>query len=195
MIGSFLDWASGQILGLDPEVQSELAQFAGKIIQVELIGLGFSFYCQPTLTGLRVFNSTELSPDAVIRGTPMSLAVMGINQKVNWVPKPPDVEIQGDAQLVHELTMLMKKFRIDWEELIAQAMGDRIAQQVGSRFRALGDYGTDVGQRLQSSAVEYLQEELRLLPPQEEVRDFLTDIDELRDRVERLLLLAAHSQE
>lgn len=190
MIGNFLDWASGHILGLDPEVQAELAHFAGKIIQVELVGLELSFYCQPTLTGVQILHSTKLSPDAVIRGTPMSLAVMGLNQKFNWISKPRGVEIQGDAELVHAMTSLMKKFRIDWEELIAQAVGDRVAQQVGSHFRAVGDYGADVAQKFQSSAIDYLQEELRLLPPQEEVQDFMTDVDELRDRVERLLLLA-----
>ena len=120
----------------------------------------------------------------------MSLAVMGLSQKLDWVAKPRGVEIEGDAELVHELTLLMKKFRIDWEELIAKAVGDRVAQQVGSHFRALGDYGADASQRFQSSAIEYLQEELRLLPPHEEVQDFMADVDELRDRVERLLLLA-----
>ena len=187
MIGSFLDWASHQILGLDPEVQSELSSYAGKLIKIELISTELSFYCQPTQTGVRVFANSKKKANATIRGTPISLAVMGINQKFGWLDKPAGVEIQGDAELVHELMLLMKKFRIDWEEFIAQALGDRVAQLVGGQCRAFGDYSADVVRRFQTNAVDYLQEELRLLPPHEEVHDFMSDVDELRDRVERLI--------
>lgn len=187
MIGTLFDWASSQILAFDPEVQSELKSFAGKIIKVELRSLEVSFYLQPTLTGMQCFASTESVPNAVISGTPIALAIMGVNQKLGLAARPQGVEIHGDAELVHQLTLLMKKFRIDWEELIAQALGDRVAQQVGSNIRAVGEYGADISSRLQKSAVEYLQEELRFLPPQEEVRDFMSDVDELRDRVERLI--------
>jgi ubiquinone biosynthesis protein UbiJ len=191
MISGILDWASSQLLGLDPEVQSELSQFAGKIIKIELVGPDLCIFCQPSHAGLQILSSSTASPDAIIRGTPMSLAMMGIHQKFSWVSKPLGVEIQGDAELVHELMLLMKKFRIDWEEMIAQVMGDRVAHQVGSSLRAAKDYGTDVAQRFQSSAVDYIQEEIRLLPPQEEVNDFMSDVDELRDRVERLLAQVA----
>jgi ubiquinone biosynthesis accessory factor UbiJ len=190
MITSLVDWAAGQILGFDPEVQTELASFAGKLIQVELVGVGISFYLQPTLTGLQCFMSSEMTPDAVISGTPISLAVMGVSQKFGLTAKPSGVEIRGDAELVHQLTLLMKKFRIDWEEIIAQVVGDRAAQQVGSKLRMAGDYGADAAQRLQSSAIDYIQEEIKLLPPKEEVMDFMADVDELRDRVERLLAVA-----
>jgi ubiquinone biosynthesis protein UbiJ len=187
MIASLVDWATGQILGFDPEVQNELASFAGKLIQVELVGVGISFYLQPTLTGLQCFMSSEITPDAVISGTPISLAVMGVSQKFGLAAKPPGVEIRGDAVLVHQLTLLMKKFRVDWEEVIAQVVGDRAAQQVGSKLRMAGHYGADAAQRLQASAIDYIQEEIKLLPPKEEVVDFMADVDELRDRVERLL--------
>ncbi len=190
MISSLLDWASNQILGLDPEVQSELSDHAGKLIKIELAGADLSFFCQPTHGGVRVFNASKKAPDAVIRGTPISLAILGINQKFGWFDKPSGVEIQGDAELVHELLLLMKKFRIDWEEFIAQALGDRVAQHLGSQCRAAKEYGADVAQKIQMNTVDYIQEEIRLLPPHEEVQDFMADVDELRDRVERLLLLA-----
>lgn len=187
MITTLFDWASSQILSFDPEVKSELSSLAGKLIKVELTGLNFSFYLQPTLTGLQCYFSTEKNPDAVIIGTPISLTMQTLNQKFGWPTKPSGVEIQGDASLVHQLTLLMKKFRIDWEEIIAQAMGDRVAQHVGSVVRKMNGYATDITERFQSNAADYIQEELRLLPPQEEVNDFMSDVDELRDRVERLL--------
>jgi ubiquinone biosynthesis protein UbiJ len=191
MINTLLDWASNKVLSLDPEVQSELASFAGKMIKVELVGLDLAFYLQPTLTGLQCYSTAEKTPDAVICGTPIALAVLGIQQKWGSTARPQGVEIQGDAELVHQLTLLMKKFRIDWEELIAQAVGDRVAQQVGGTVRSLGAYSAELSERFQTSAVEYIQEELRLLPPHEEVADFMSDVDELRDRVERLMAQVA----
>lgn len=190
MITSLLDWTANQILALDPEVQSELASLAGKLIEVEWVGLGLSLYLQPKLTGLHCTTSRIREPDAVISGTPVALAAMGLSQKWAFIPKPPGVDIRGDAELVHQFTRLMKKFRIDWEELMAKAVGDRVAQEVGSKMRAATEYGADVTQRLQSNAVLYIQEELRLLPPQEEVADFMCDVDELNNRVERLLVIA-----
>lgn len=187
MIASLFDWTASQILALDPEVQSELAALAGKLIEVEWVGLDLSLYLQPTMTGLQGSTSSTREPDAVISGTPVALAAMGLSQKWSFIPKPSGVEIRGDAELVHQFTRLMKKFRIDWEELMAKAVGDRVAQQVGSKIRATREYGADVTARLQSNAVLYIQEELRLLPPQEEVADFMCDVDELNNRVERLL--------
>lgn len=187
MISTLFDWASSQILSFDPEVKSELSSFEGKLIKVELTGLNFEFYLQPTLTGLQCYTTAEKNPDAVIIGTPIALAVQALQQKFGWSINPEGVEIQGDAELVHQLTLLMKKFRIDWEEIIAQAMGDRVAQHVGSAVRKINGYTADINERFKSNAADYIQEELRLLPPQEEVNDFMADVDELRDRVERLL--------
>jgi len=190
MITALFDWTANQILALDPEVQSELAALAGKLIEVEWVGTDLSLYLQLTLTGLQSTTARTREPDAVISGTPIALAAMSLSQKWNFIPKPDGVEIRGDAELVHQFTRIMKKFRIDWEELIAKALGDRVAQQVGSKVRAATDYGADVTERLQAHAVLYIQEELRLLPPQEEVADFMCDVDELNNRVERLMALA-----
>lgn len=187
MMNTLFDWASSQILSFDPEVKSELSSFAGKLIKVELTGLNIAFYLQPTLTGLQCYLSSNKNPDAVIIGTPIALAMQTLQQKFAWSMKPEGVEIQGDAELVHQLTLLMKKFRIDWDEIIAQVLGDRVAQHVGSAVRKIGGYGADLNQRFQSNASDYIQEELRLLPPREEIDDFMSDVDELRDRVERLL--------
>ncbi|MBX9587369.1 MAG: SCP2 sterol-binding domain-containing protein [Gammaproteobacteria bacterium] len=187
MINTLFDWASSQILSLDPEVKSDLSSFAGKLIKVELKGVNVAFYLQPTFTGLQCYLNSEKKPDAVIIGTPIALAMQGLQQKFGWSNNSQGVEIQGDADLVHRLTLLMKKFRIDWEEIIAQAMGDQVAQHVGSAVRKISDYGSDITQRFQSNAADYIQEELRLLPPREEIEDFMSDVDELRDRVERLL--------
>ena len=187
MIGNFLAWASDQILALDPEVRAELADFAGKIIKVELSGLDLAFYVQLTPTGLQCLLTTDQAPDAVIRGTPVALALLGLQQRLGWAARPQGVEIQGNVELVHQLTVLMKKFRLDWEELIAQVIGDRAAQTVGGSVRNAGEYGAQAAQRFQDNVVDYLQEELRLLPPHEEVADFMADVDELRDSVERLI--------
>ncbi|MDQ2993724.1 MAG: hypothetical protein M3R00_02085 [Pseudomonadota bacterium] len=186
MISEFSQWVSGQFFALDPELRDEFAQLPDKIMQVEFVGFWVSIYLRPTPDGIVFARTVEGAPDAIIRGTPLALMKMGIVQRFGGDARSADIEIQGDAEFVHQMNILMKKFRIDWDEILANIVGDRVAQPVSSWARASVREAGRVAQAMQENLTEYIQEEIQLLPPREAVDDFMADVDAMRDRVERL---------
>lgn len=194
MIQDAINWVSSQFFALDTEVRDGFADLPDKIMQVELVGLNFNLYVRPSHDGVAITRECDRVPDAIVRGTPIALIKMGIGQRFGGSARSDDIEIIGDAEFVHQINTLMKKFRIDWEEILAQILGDRVAQPVGSCVRTATDTAKRSAQSMQENITEYLQEEIRLLPSREAVNDFMMDVDELRDRVERLEAFIRHKE-
>ena len=61
-----------------------------------------------------------------------------------------------------------------------------VAYQVGSLVRQSLAFKRQISESLRYNVTEYLQEELRVFPPREEINDFFNDIDELWLNVERI---------
>ena len=84
--------------------------------------------------------------------------------------------------------MCCVRAEIDWEELLAQAIGDLSAHQVGENVRAASRWMRHVADSVALSAGEYLREESGLLADAWHVRRFVDQVDRLRDDVSRLSL-------
>ena len=76
--------------------------------------------------------------------------------------------------------------RPDLEEELAAVVGDVAARRVANLARGVLALGRSATDSLATSVAEYLQEEGRDVPARVEVEEFLRDVDQLRDDVERL---------
>jgi len=189
LLASTLSTMINRILRLDPDIHSALRPLSGKIFQLDVIGLGLRLYFMPHSGGVDVSDVASKPPDTVIRATPIALMKMGYLQMVDS-PKPfGDVDISGDVEAGYAFSRIISQFDIDWEELLAKQVGDRVANQIGRAVRGVHAWGCDARSKIQENMTEFLQEELRCLPPREEVDDFFTDVDDLRDQAERLMAL------
>jgi len=177
-----LNWA----IRKDPEAFAHLDGAHGKIICIELMGLGQRLYLIPNPSGIQLLGDFEGEADCTIRGTPWSLARMGGDQADNSQLYSGDVAISGDTQLAHHFSQFMKRLEIDWEEQLSKLTGDVVAHEVGNIVRGLGEWGRDQLTTSRLNLQEYLTEELRLLPTRCEVEGFLSDVDQLRDDLGRL---------
>jgi ubiquinone biosynthesis protein UbiJ len=97
------------------------------------------------------------------------------------------IRIDGDTESGHRFKQLLATVNIDWEEQLSQYSGDVIAHQLGRFLRHGKEWLQDSRQRLDRNLSEYLQEEIKLLPQQEEVDQFMSDVDALRADTDRLL--------
>lgn len=190
MIDSLLSMIADQVLRFDPEVHADFTDLDGKVFKIKVTGLGLYCYILPTKTGLKLTTQCRQQADVVIAGTPVALASMGVCTLAGGAKAHDGVTISGDAELAQELNQLLKKYHIDWEELLAKVFGDSVAHCVGSSARNVSGWGKDTACKMQQNFTDYLQEELRLLPTREAVEDFMQDVDQLRDdcaRIEALL--------
>jgi ubiquinone biosynthesis protein UbiJ len=94
-------------------------------------------------------------------------------------------EIKGSPEVAERFAKLLKLARPDLEEYAARWLGDVPAHALGSAARAAGAWLERAANALRANTAEFLQEESRALPATLEVQAFYSDVERLRDDVER----------
>jgi ubiquinone biosynthesis protein UbiJ len=185
LVLSSLEISVNRYLALDPETLSRLDALTGKVIAVELRGIGISLTMAPHGGGIQLLGDYRGKPDTVISGMPWSLARTGYGGDRGAL-FAGEVEIHGDVALGQRFEAVLREIDIDWEEQLSRLVGDVAAHQVGKLVRDTMAWGAKSVETLSRDVGEYLQEESRQLPQRDEVDAFLGAVDLLRDDVARL---------
>jgi ubiquinone biosynthesis protein UbiJ len=173
-------------LALDPEVRARLEPLAGKVIAVELQGLGLCLYFFPSTHGVQVLGRYEGDPDTILRGGPLSLLRLGLSDRPADELFAGGVELRGDTATGEAFQDILRALNLDWEELLARVAGDDVAHQAGRAARAVGAQARHVGRTLELNLSEYLHEEAGVLVNRHEVDAFMEAVDTLRSDADRL---------
>lgn len=175
------------VLALDSRIAAELARFHGRVIGIEILGIGVRFLLVPDAAGrVQVLSSIEGEADCLMRGTPFDLARSAFTRHREDALFAGRVEIQGDTDLAHSFSDVLARLDIDWEEQLSRLTGDVVAHEAGKAVHAAGRWMHRTGRIAEQDLREYLQEEARLVPSRFEVVEWQDEVDRLRDDVDRL---------
>jgi len=97
-----------------------------------------------------------------------------------------EVGIEGNADLASSVQYLFRHLRWDVAEDLAKVFGDVLAERMVSEGRRFAAWNREAAEKLAQNFSEYLTEEQPLLARPAEVRQFLGDVDQLRDDLARL---------
>jgi len=186
--------AINALLRLDPEGAARLGPVAGRVLRVEFTGLGSRIDVVPGERTLALFGDYGFSddgdsaagPDCIVRATPAALLRMTLAKHREDAIFAGSVQIEGDNRLAQTLGEVIHGLDIDWEEQLARVVGDTLAHRIGVQARAGGRWAQRTSDVLTENLHEYLIEEWRLLPGPTELQAFCTDVDLVRDDIERL---------
>ncbi|MEA2078978.1 MAG: SCP2 sterol-binding domain-containing protein [Pseudomonadota bacterium] len=184
-LAAALETALDLYLKQDPQALRRCAALEGKIIGLDITGLGLSLYILPGSDGIQVSSHYEGDVDTRLTGSPFGFARLALESREDALFKGA-VEIKGDTEAGQELQDLLANTDWDWEEQLSHITGDIIARQIGNIARLSKQFISGSRDTLEQDVSEYLQEEARLLPTRAEVDDFLEDVDQLRLDVDRL---------
>ncbi|QKT03667.1 SCP2 sterol-binding domain-containing protein [Ectothiorhodospiraceae bacterium 2226] len=173
-------------LRLDPAAPRRLARLAGKTIALELRGTPWTVYCVPAEGGLALRDHSDAPADARIRATPLTYLRLALSDDSTDLVFAGEVQVEGDVELGQRFQRLLTGLDIDWEERLAQLIGDVAAHQLMRAARATGAWSKATAHNLALDLGEYLQDETRLLPPRALVEDYLAAVDRTRSDVDRL---------
>ena len=173
-------------LALDPEMLDKMAEFSGKVIKLDIVGLNKALYLFPDARGIHVSLDHDGEPDTTLRGSPISLFKMGLVSNAANMLLKGEVEISGDTRLGHRFKNLFSQMDIDWSEPLAKLVGDAAAYQIQQTGKQLGRWGMDTAMSVSTSFSEYLQEESRDVVTETELEMFNDAVDGLRNDVDRL---------
>ncbi|MCA0402455.1 MAG: SCP2 sterol-binding domain-containing protein [Proteobacteria bacterium] len=182
-----LEKAINHALSLDTHTLSKIEKLDGKKLEVIVAPLGINFYICFEGNILKLKDNIDGKVDTSIYSSPLGLI------RLSFLPASKarslfndKIRLSGDVELGNEVKRLFDELDIDWEGHLAQFTGDVVAHQLGSFARKTLAFKNHFSHSLRNNLTDYLQEELTLFPPREEINDFFDDIDELSLRVERL---------
>jgi len=187
-----LQKAMNHALALDPATPEKIKRLDGKILELVVSPLDVHFFMRFNHTKLELL--AELNPgteaDTVIHSSPLGLIRLSLlpASKVRSLFNE-NIRMTGDTELGQQVKQLFDGVDIDWEGHLAHFTGDVVAHQLGRFARGGLRLKQKIKTSMQHNVGEYLHEEARVLPPREELQDFMNDVDALSLRVERL---AAH---
>lgn len=180
-------------LRLDPEFLESLEPLSGKLLAIELSSIDLTIFFSLDVDGVTIYSSSEAeeilgtrAPDVGFRGSPAALLRMVGAMRRGDASFGDEVRLSGDVAAMESLRDAFHRLDVDLEELLSRFVGDIAAHEMGRAARAFLSWGENVRQTLLADTGEYLVEELRVSPPRHELEDFASEVDRLRDDVERI---------
>lgn len=135
MLAFALETAVNHVLQLDMESPTRVKKLEGRLLQVDLEGLGITLFITFKHGVVRVRLEAEGTPDTVISGTPVALFSMAEPEEADWGLPESKVQINGDASLARDLERIFRKLEPDWEGPLAGMFGDVAGHQLAQGLR------------------------------------------------------------
>lgn len=167
-----------------PKTRSLCAQLQGRKLRIQIDDVGIAVGVESLGHSLRLFTPGTEEFEAEIAGSPLNLlALMGAQPE--RLLQSGAVRLRGDATVLQNFRELIALLRPDFEEELAQLIGDLPAHQLVRASRSAIEYGQRGLDTLLRNVSEFLAHEKGDLVPRGEAETFLEEVDRLREAVDR----------
>jgi ubiquinone biosynthesis protein UbiJ len=174
------------VLRQDERALAAVSELPGKLIGIQVTGTALTIFVKFEREGMLLSLEHEGKPNVTIKARPFTLIGLLLDRDGKATGITPDMEISGDTSLAQRFQEILRNVEIDWEEHLSHWIGDIAAHQVGRLFRTTRSYLRETRSTLGMNISEYLRYEKEILPTREDVADFVSAVDVLRNDAERL---------
>lgn len=185
MIGT-AETSLNQLLKKDPKTLKQLEKLSGKVIRFDIRQPTLHLTLVPNAEGIDLLLHSEATTDLTLSGQASDFIQMLYSSNPDEKLFGKGIDVLGDTGLATQFSQLLRDFSIDWEAWLADIVGDTTAHPLAQFINQQRQFFSQARQSLTDNTVEYLQEELGVLPPRPEIEEFMEKVDQLRDDVERL---------
>jgi len=187
ILAAMLETAINRILALDDLSVERLQRLDGRMLQLDLEGVGITLYFAFTERHVEVGTRSQYEPDTVISGSPLALFSMAAPEEAaRWGTPESRVKISGDANLARDLERLFSRLDPDWEGRLSRLLGDVWGHQVAAGLRAGARQVKTSAGNAGDMLAEYLQRSQGPVARAAEVEAFSAAVEEVRAATERL---------
>ncbi|MEJ2535095.1 MAG: SCP2 sterol-binding domain-containing protein [Gammaproteobacteria bacterium] len=187
LLAGAMEAAVNRVLALDPSAAGRVDRLEGRLLQLDLEGLGITLFFTFAYGSVQVSLDAEGEADTVVSGTPAALFSMAAPEEVSsWGLPGSGVRISGDAGLARDLGKLFEQLDPDWEAPLSAVLGDTLGFQVSTGLARGARALREAAKTTAEFTAQYLRDESGLLVEAEEVREFGDAVERLRDGVGRL---------
>ncbi|NNF48948.1 MAG: sterol-binding protein, partial [Woeseiaceae bacterium] len=167
------------------EARALCEKLDGQVVAIGVRDTSLTVYFVIDADGISMTTDTELEPDAAVTGSLIGLAQMAAGGGEDMI-RGGSIEFSGDTYTAQSFQKLLERAKPDIEEELSGVIGDTAAYRAGELARGLSRWSKSARETMGQNIREYLQEESRELPSRAEVDAFGSDVNTLRDDVERL---------
>lgn len=181
-----LSWVLNRYLSLDPVLVDLLSPLKFKRINLDIRGLPTPFSLYFTSHHIEV-SPQIIESQLTIKGGLSTFVLLGLAETSAEKKRyQQQLELEGDLELAQDFHAFWSAIYIDWEGLLGKAITNPLAVIFGKGIGFVRKGCQYSKESLCQTLSEYLQEESLLLPPRQQVNDWVDDIHELRLAVDRL---------
>jgi ubiquinone biosynthesis protein UbiJ len=170
-------------IGESTAARELLARLQGTSFAVHVEGFGLTAVLHAEPEHLRL-DADASAATVTLRATPLDLLRLLRADGVSGV-KRTRADLSGDLDVAERYARMLKLARPDLEGEAAKWLGDVPAHALGVAMRGGLAWLERAGAALRMNTAEYLQEESRALPAPLEAQAFYSEVERLRDDVER----------
>ena len=164
--------------------RTRLVPLQGKTLALEFTGIGVNLYVQCTEDSVRLSSDFNEEADVIITGSPLAMLAFARSDAQDGI-RGGSVKFTGDIGVAQDFQKLFAALSPDFEEELSRLIGDEAAYRVSSIVRETISFGVQTFESLTRSVGAHLTDGSRDVPGDEEMTDFLEDVDRLRADVER----------
>lgn len=169
----------------DAQTLNAIQALAGKIITIEISGPEYRINLQFHDQGITLMQEFNGKPHVTIRARPVTFLAL-LKNRNNGTTTSPDMDISGDVALAQDFQKILHSIEIDWEEELSHWIGDTAAHKLGRLVKHTRKFIQETKKTIALDVSEYLRYEKDMLPDREEVEEFITAVDDLRNDTERM---------
>ena len=177
--------AVNQILRTDAQIIKRLEPLEGKLLAVEITELP-CFFLWVNKGQAQLLWETSKAPDGTIRVGLFATLQTKTQGNGHWFHDDSTYEVFGDPDTARALRIFFSGFDPDWEERLAEFVGDKAAHKAGQSVRATAEWTRNASLSAMQNFSEYLQEERQVLVTRPWVDRHLDEVVRLQQGVDAL---------
>lgn len=177
-----IESAINAYLATRPSARNTLSKLAGQSLGITLIPQEQRITLIFSDDQVAVMREFDGEPTTHLTGAASGL--LKLLNDPNSVMFGQGVEVKGDSALLQRLSHAFDNPSLDWEAWLADQIGDLPAAIVMKPINQSIEWANSSRQTLTTTAKEYLQEEINLLPTRVEFEGFIDDTRQLKQRAE-----------
>ncbi|NRP09003.1 MULTISPECIES: SCP2 domain-containing protein [unclassified Marinobacterium] len=177
-----IESAINAYLATRPSARNTLSKLAGQSLGITLIPQEQRITLIFSDDQVAVMREFDGEPTTHLTGAASDL--LKLLNDPNSVMFGQGVEVKGDSALLQRLSHAFDNPSLDWEDWLADQIGDLPAAMIMKPINQSIEWANSSRQTLTTTAKEYLQEEINLLPTRVEFEGFIDDTRQLKQRAE-----------
>ncbi|GMG86214.1 ubiquinone biosynthesis accessory factor UbiJ [Biformimicrobium ophioploci] len=181
-----IESAINRALRYDPASRARLQKLAGKVLGVELTAPRGTWYCVFSDGEQVVTVHNHWEGAVTTRLTGSATALLRLLREDGATAPKLGISVMGSTALLAELQAALGDLDIDWEEALAESLGDVPAHTIGQALRSAGAWLGGIASRGPRHMAEAATEEWRVSPPRAQFEAFVDDLADTSLALDRL---------